>query len=69
MSELTKEYFDEKISGFATKDNLLELATKSDLGTVKGDLTEIKETLGEIKKDINAYSKDIVIKKIYGARY
>jgi hypothetical protein len=32
--ELTKEYFDQQLARFATKDDLLELAAKTDIDTI-----------------------------------
>lgn len=60
MSELTKEYFDKRLANFATKDDLLELATQSEVKAMRVDINGIKEVLGEIRKDINAYGKDIL---------
>jgi hypothetical protein len=54
--ELTKEYFDEKLSqlvskedldqkleGVATKDDLLQVATHNDIAAVRLDISEVKD--------------------------
>ena len=46
--ELTKEYFDQQLSNLATKDDLLELATKNDLALIRADLSEVKEKVNRI---------------------
>lgn len=71
--ELTKEYFDGKLSqlvtkedakAFATKDDLLEFPTKNDLAAARADITEIKELVQSIDErddqDTRAVLRDIV---------
>lgn len=62
--ELTKDYFDQQISQLATQDDLLELATKSDLGAIRSDIAEVKALVQRIDKredqDTRAVLRDIV---------
>src|SRR6185295_328053 len=61
--ELTKEYFDQQLGRFATKDDLLELATKNDLGAVRSDIVEVKELVLAISEredqDTRAVMRDV----------
>jgi hypothetical protein len=69
--ELTKEYFDSQLErlnnrmdGFATKDDLLELATKQDINSLKASVNDIQEKVTRIDQrtdeDTRAALKDIV---------
>jgi hypothetical protein len=59
MSELTKEYFDQMLSGLATKDDLV-----SELKPIKHQLTRIEEKVDRIStrthEDDVATMKDVV---------
>ena len=48
--ELTKEYFDKKLSSLATKDDLLDLATKIDLSAIRSDIAGVKQAVERLKK-------------------
>jgi len=69
--ELTKEYFDSQLQklnnrmdGFATKDDLLELPTKQDFSSLKTAVDHIQEKVTRIDQrsdeDNRAALKDIV---------
>ncbi|SRR6266404_325616 len=70
--ELTKEYFDQQVGRFATKEDLLELATKTDIDTVNRRIDDLpthddlerlatKDDLLELatKNDLGAVRSDI----------
>ena len=70
--ELTKEYFDEQVGklvtqqqaqDFATKDDLLELATKGDLGAMRSDIADVKQVVQRIDQredqDTRAILRDV----------
>jgi len=61
--ELTKEYFDQQLGRFATRDDLLELATKNDLGAVRSDIAEVKRLVQTIyereDQDTRAVMRDV----------
>jgi hypothetical protein len=61
--ELTKEYFDQQLGQFATKNDLLELATKNDLGAVRSDIAEVKRLVQTINEredqDTRAVMRDV----------
>lgn len=61
--ELTKEYFDQQLARFATKDDLLELVTKNDLGAVRSDIAEVKRLVQTINEredqDTRAVMRDV----------
>ena len=57
--ELTKEYFDSQLEnlnnrmgGFATKDDIANLATKGDVDSLKTDVAELKTDVATVKTDI-----------------
>jgi len=69
--ELTKEYFDQQLGNLVRKEDLAQLADKTDLEqlkddvrTVKTGITEIKESLEKLnkrdKEDSNAFAKSLV---------
>ncbi len=69
--DLTKEYFDsqlqklnDRMDGFATKDGLLELATRQDIHSLKATIDDIQDKVTRIDKrtdqDTRAALKDIV---------
>jgi len=70
--ELTKEYFDEQVGklvtkqqaqDFASKDDLLELATKGDLGAMRSDIADVKQVVQRIDQredqDTRAILRDV----------
>jgi len=65
--ELTKEYFDQQLKNLATKDDLLELATKTDLSAVRSDIADVKEAVERLGKtedeDIRGAFRDIALLK------
>jgi hypothetical protein len=65
--ELTREYFDKKLSNLATKDDLLELATKNDLSAVRSDIADVKQSIQRLKKtedeDIRGALRDLATLK------
>ena len=46
--ELSKEYFEQQLSNLATKDDLLELATKNDLKAIRDDVADVKAMVQRI---------------------
>jgi outer membrane murein-binding lipoprotein Lpp len=55
MSELTKEYFDEKIGGVAT-----DIAgLKSDVSTLKTDVSDLKSDVSTLKTDVSDLKSDV----------
>ncbi len=63
MDESLKQYLDEQFKSVATKDELLELVTKTGLEPLKSDIADIKEIVMRIDKrtdeDLKAVIKDV----------
>lgn len=52
--ELTKEYFDQKLEGFVTKQYFEEYLNK----TLDNKLAPIKEDIGSLKEDVGSLNED-----------